>query len=104
MELTIEMRPKPGKLQELCQTLQAILPTIRKRPGCRECRISLEEEVLSLWSDWKTEAGVERYIRSTNGAALLGAIDVLSAEAAVRTDRGSPPEGIDVLKRMRKRR
>ena len=31
MELTIEIRARPGKFQELYQTLQALLPTIRKR-------------------------------------------------------------------------
>jgi len=103
MELTIEIRPRPGKLQELHQTLQAILPTIRRGRGCRECRICLEEEVFSLSSDWEARAGLERYIRSASGGALLGAIDVLSEEAAVRADRDAPWEGIDVLKQMRKR-
>jgi len=101
MELTIEIRPKPGKFQELYQTLQALLPTIRNEKHCRECRISLDGEVFFLSSDWETEARVESYMRSTGGIALLGAIDVLSDRAAVKTGRDAPWEGIDVLKRMR---
>ena len=104
MELSIEMRARPGKLQELYQTLQAILPTIRNDKGCLECRISLDGEVFFLSSDWETEARVESYMRSTGGIALLGAIDVLSERAAVKTGRDAPWEGIDVLKRMRSKR
>ncbi len=103
MKLTIEMKAKPGKLQELYQTLQAILPTIRNQKGCRECRVALDGEVFFLTSDWETRAGVETYMRSTSGIALLGAIDVLSEKGAVKTGRDAPWEGIDVLKRMRRR-
>lgn len=98
MELTIEIRPRPGRFQELYQTLQALVPTIRSEKRCRDCRISLDGEDCFLWSDWETPAGVESYMRSTGGIALLGAIEVLSERAAVRTGRDAPWEGIDVLK------
>jgi quinol monooxygenase YgiN len=103
MEITIEIRAGPGKLQELYQTLQAILPTIRNEKGCRECQISLDGEVFFLTSDWETRAGVESYMRSTSGIALLGAIDVLSEKGAVMVGRDAPWEGIDVLRKMRTR-
>ncbi len=104
MELTIEIRPKPGKLHELYQTLQALLPTVRNEKHCRDCRFSLDGEVLFLSSDWETQAGVERFMRSTCGIALLGAIDVLGERAAVKMGRDAPWEGIDVLKKMRSKR
>ena len=104
MELTIEIRPRPGKFQELYQTLQALLPAIRNKKRCRDCRISLEDgEVFLLSSDWETPAGVESYMQSTIGIALLGAIDVLSERAAVKMGRDASWEGIDVLKRMKRR-
>jgi quinol monooxygenase YgiN len=103
MELTIEIRPRPGKFQELYQTLQALLPTIRNEKCCRDCRISVDGEVLVLWSDWEARAGVESYMRSTGGIALLGAIDVLSERASLNTGRDARWEGIDVLKKMRRR-
>ena len=104
MELTIEIRPRPGKFQELYQTLQALLPTIRNEKSCRGCRLSLDGEVFVLSSDWEARAGVESYMRSTGGIALLGAIDVLSERAAVKTGHDASREEIDVLKRMRRRR
>jgi len=107
MELTIELRAKPGKFQELYQTLQALLPTIRKQKGCRGCRISRDVEdgeIFFLWVHWGTQASLEHYIRSTNGIALLGAIDVLSETARVKIGSNAPWEGNDVLKRMRKRK
>ena len=39
MKLTVELRAKPEKTQELYQTLQALLPSIRKEKGCRGCRV-----------------------------------------------------------------
>ena len=103
MELTIEIRPRPGKSLELYQTLQALLPTIRNDKRCRECRISVDGEVFFLSSDWEAQSGLERYLRSTNGLAFFGAIDLLSEKAAVKTGRDAPWQGIDVLKRMRKK-
>ena len=106
MELTIEIKAKPGKCQELYQTLQALLPTIRKEKGCRECRISRDVEdgeVFFLSGHWEAQASLEHYIRSRNGMALLGAITLLSEKAGVRIGHDGPWEGIDVLKRMRKK-
>lgn len=106
MELAIEIRAKPGNFQELDQTLQALLPTIRKEKGCRDCRIyrDMEDgEIFFLSVHWEAQANLEHYMRSTNGMALLGAIDVLSERAAVKTGRDARWEGIDVLKGLRKK-
>jgi quinol monooxygenase YgiN len=106
MELTIEIRTRPGKFQELYQTLLGLLPTIRKGKGCKECRIyrDVEDgEVFFLSGQWETQRNLEHYLRSTNGLGLLGAIDLLSERAAVKTGQDAPWEGIDVLKRMRKK-
>jgi quinol monooxygenase YgiN len=106
LELIIEIKAKPGKCQELYQTLQALLPTIRKERGCRDCRISREVEdgeVFFLSSQWERPANLEHYLRSTNGMALLGAINLLSEKARVRIGHDALWEGIDVLKRMRKK-
>jgi quinol monooxygenase YgiN len=107
MELTIEMRARPGKLQELYQTLHAILPTIRNEKRCRDCRVARDVEdgeVFVLSAHWETQAGLESYMRSGTGIALLGAIDLLSERAAVKTGHDAPWQGIDVLKRMRRKR
>jgi quinol monooxygenase YgiN len=104
MEVTIELKAKPGKFQELYQTLQALLPTIRKEKGCRVCRIywDVEDgEVFFLSGHWEAQANLGHYLRSTNGLALLGAVDLLSERAAVKTGHDAPWQGIDTLKRMR---
>jgi len=104
MELTIEMRAIPVKVQELYQTLQALLPTIRKEKGSRDCRINRDaddENVFFLVMNWEKKASLERYMQSGSGSALLGAVDLLSLTARVRFGKDSPWEGIDSLKRMR---
>jgi quinol monooxygenase YgiN len=106
MELTIEMKAMPGKIQELYQTLQALLPTFRKEKGCRDCRVyrDVEDgEIFFLTVDWEARASLEHYLQSGSGSALLGAIDLLSETAKVRFGQDSPWEGIDTLKRMRKK-
>ena len=106
MELTIEIRARAGKRQELYQTLQALLPTIRKERGCRDCQMSRDvedEDVFSVSADWEGRRDLETYMRSTSGAALLGALDLLSDRAAAGIDRDAREEGIEVLRRMRRR-
>src|SRR5512139_3497904 len=97
MEVAIEIKAKPGNFQELDQTLQALLPTIRKEKGCRECRIYRDVEdgdIFFLSVHWKARASLEHYMRSTDGMALLGAIDVLSERAAVKTGRDELWQGV----------
>ena len=60
-------------------------------------------EVFFLSGHWEAQANLEHYMRSTNGMALLGAIDLLSETAGVKIGHDAPWEGIDTLKRMRKK-
>ena len=105
MKLMIELKSKPDKTQELHQTLQALLPSIRGEKGCRNCRVwrDVEDgEVFFLAIDWETRAGLEQAMRSGSGGAFLGAVDLLSESARVRFGEDSSWEEIDALKRMRK--
>lgn len=106
MKLTVEMRARSEKTQELYQTLQAILPSIRGEKGCRDCRVwrDVEDEgIFFLAVDWETRADLEKALRSDSGGAFLGAVDLLAEMARVRFGDDSPWEGIDSLKRMRKK-
>ena len=105
MELTIWVKAKPGKFQELYQTLQAILPTIRKTKGCRDSRIYQDVEVgevFFLSVRWQARKNFEHYVRSSSGGALIGAVDLLSDTTKVRFGPNGLWEGIDALKRIRK--
>lgn len=105
MELTIEVKAKPEKFHELYQTLQALLPLIRKEKGCLDCRIYRdvdEGEIFFLSVHWDALIHLKHYTRSGNGVALLGAIDLLTENVRVRIGREAPWEGIELLKRMRK--
>lgn len=106
MKLTVEMRAKPEKTRELYQTLQELLPSIRREKGCRDCRVWRDVEngeIFFLAVDWETRANLEQALRSDSGGAFLGAVDLLVEMARVRFGDDSPWEGIDSLKRMRKK-
>jgi quinol monooxygenase YgiN len=105
MNITIEIRAKPEKYQELYQTIQALLPSLRTEDGCRESRIyrDVEDgEVFFLTIHWDDAAKFKNYMRSISGSALLGAVDLLSNAVKVRMGDDSPWDSIEVLKRIRK--
>jgi quinol monooxygenase YgiN len=105
MTLTIEVRSKPGKVNELYQTLQALLPTMRKEKGCQACRVTRDVEdgeLFFLSSEWDAPGGFDGYMRSGSGSALFGAIDLLGESARVRTGADERWEGIETLRQIRK--
>lgn len=105
MELTMEIRAKKLKFQELYQTLYALLPIIRKHKGCRDCRIDMDkedEDVFFLSFSWEKQSSLEDYLRSNSGSALMGAIEVLSETARVEVGRDKQWQGTEILNRMRK--
>lgn len=105
MTLTIEVRAKTGKINELYQTLQALLPTMRKEMGCQSSHVSRDVEDGELFyfsSEWDAPGSFEGYVRSGSGSALLGAIDLLGESARFRTGGDEKWNGIDVLRRIRK--
>ncbi len=105
MNLTIEVRAKQDKFQELYQTLQTLLPTMRKKDGCSETRIyrDMEDgEIFFLSMHWESAEKLESYMRSVSGSALLGAVDLLSKSVRVKMGAAATWGGIDVLKRIKK--
>lgn len=104
MTLTIEVRAKTGKANELYQTLQALLPTMRRAKGCVNCRVSPDssnKELYTLSCNWEWKESFEEYMRSGSGSALIGALDLLGESTRIRVGSGAW-EGIEVLKRSRK--
>jgi len=104
MKLTIEMKARQEKAQELDQTLHALLPAIRKEKGCLACRVCRDLEdsgKFFLEIDWDARASLEQFLNSLRGGALLGAIDLLSESPRVKLGSKEPLAGINNLKKMR---
>lgn len=106
MTLTIEVRPRPGKGNELYQTLQALLSTMRRTKGCLNCLENPsvnDENVHVLSCDWDSLASLEEYTRTGSGSALIGAIDLLGEEARIRVGGGAKWGGLETLKKIRQK-
>ena len=87
MTVTFEVKAQAGKLEELYQTLHALLPTMREEKGCRGCRVSRDVEdgeIFIFSSDWDTKVSFEEYIHSENGRVFLGAVKLLGESARFR--------------------
>lgn len=105
MTLTIEIRSKPGNVNELYQTLQALLPTMRTEKGCRDCRVAsgpANGDIYVLSCDWDDRSSFESYMRSGSGSALLGALELLGESTRIQVGSDAKWEGIELLKRMRR--
>ena len=105
MTLTIEVRAKSGKTNELYQTLQALTPIIRKEKGCLKCRVTRDLEngdLFILYCEWDRPASLELCVQSINGSALLGAVDLLAESSRIKIGKSAKWEDIEILKRMRK--
>jgi len=101
MELTIEIKNQTGKvsgaLSDVIRTPSNDSPGERMQgvpglPGRGGWRGFLS------FGSMGSAGELKHYLRSTNGLALLGAIDFLSERAAVKTGQDAPWEGIDVLR------
>lgn len=106
MNLTIEIKAKADKFKELYQTLQSLIAGISATEGCRECRHYRDpgqKGVFMISVHWETRAFFEHYLQSDSGAVLLGAIDLLCETARIKLD-DALWEGMEVLKRMKKKK
>ncbi|HET6489071.1 MAG TPA: antibiotic biosynthesis monooxygenase family protein [Syntrophales bacterium] len=105
MTITIEVRAQPGKVKELYQTLQALIPTMRKEVGCQACRVSRDVEegdLFFLSCEWDAPGSLDDYMRSGSGSALLGAIDLLGESARFKAGSDESWKEIEALRRVRK--
>ncbi len=102
--MTIEIKAKEEKFNEIYQMLQVLVPSIRKEKGCMECRIYRDVEdgnVFFLYIRWRQRADLIHFMETSSGSVLLGAIDLLSETSRVMAGENSPWEDSSALKRMR---
>jgi quinol monooxygenase YgiN len=80
MDLTIALKARSGKDQELQQALQAFLSAMRQAQGCLGSHMYRDKEegdIILISMQWDAVTALEQYLLSNNGSAILGAIDLL---------------------------
>jgi len=104
MEIIVEVKAKRSGFQELYQTLQALISTIRKKEGLQKVnfiRDSKDADNFILSFEWEDQKNLKHYLRSNDGQALLGAIEVLSEQTKVKLGNHEPTDGLESLKKIR---
>ena len=98
---TIKIKVLPYKSKEFCQTIFAIIDSIRKEEGCANYNFyqDLEEENnLLLIGEWDRQEDLDNHMRSTTFSVLRGAMNLLSTPPEITFNVVSYKAGTEALK------
>jgi quinol monooxygenase YgiN len=85
---------------ELFQTIQALLPPLKREKGCLSSHFyfdSADGNCVMLVEEWEAEADWENYLRSRDCAVFLGAVSVLCGPSSVDFKLLSYVAGIEAI-------
>jgi quinol monooxygenase YgiN len=94
--VNVSFRVRPGKREELLQTLQSIQNNLKTEAGLSKSSLYQDindSSVFCLIEEWATQDAMERYIRSERFSLLMGALKVLCAESEIRYRLGAGMPG-----------
>lgn len=106
MELIVELKAKSDKSRELHQALQVLPSSFREEKGCLDCQVYRDvedEDVFRLNLRWDGLSNFERATHSGSVGILLGIVNLLTETARIRFGQDGSWEGVDTLRRMRKK-
>src|SRR5690242_5573166 len=88
--VTIRIQAPQESHQELTQTIQTLLSSIRNQNGCLDaslgsdtCPKGCNQAAIYLTEEWETQADADAHLQSNDYAILLGAISVLRGQSEV---------------------
>lgn len=96
VRLTICMRARPEKAQELVQTLSAMAEAIRRSPGCAGCdllRSAADADEFCLFEEWTCREHLDDHLQSELFGALLGATSLLERPHEIKVFTGFEASG-----------
>jgi quinol monooxygenase YgiN len=102
---TIRMLISPEKRDDALKILKPIAERSGDDPGCLSCHIyeDLKEKDVFMFEEiWKSEADLERHMRSKEYLNLLLVVEMARKRPEIRFDTISNSTGIETIERARK--
>ena len=100
----IKMKAFPAKRKEFLQTLQALIHSIRRVKGCRNCSACQDvedENSFCMIQGWETKRALNKYLQSDLFDVLLGTKNLMSEPWEISFNTISSTTGIDAIKKAR---
>jgi quinol monooxygenase YgiN len=85
--VNVLLRVRPGKREELLQTLQSIQKNLKAKEELSKSSLYQDMDdssVFYLIQEWATQDSMERYIRSEEFSVLMGMLKVLCVESEIK--------------------
>lgn len=95
----------PEKTSEAVSIINSAAGPTRDDPECTSFHFYREisnDDVLTLWEEWKTLEALEQHIRSTEFLKILTAMDLASLTPKVCIQTLSDRKGFEFIKNLRK--
>ena len=100
MLVTLRVTVPAQKLREILQTLRVLVGPTRVAPGCVSCRLyqdGEDENVLSLMEEWRTEADLQRHLRSEQYRKILAIMETAVEPPEIKINTVSHIAGIEAI-------
>lgn len=97
--VSVLLRVRPGKREELLQTLQSMQNDLKAEADLSKSSLYQDmndSSVFHLIEEWATQDSMERYIRSEPFSVLMGALKVLCAESEIKYQLGAGMPGANM--------
>jgi quinol monooxygenase YgiN len=101
---TLRVTVPADRRNEVLDLLRSVIEPTQVEPGCLSCRLyqDLEnEEGLLFEEEWKTQADLDRHIRSDRYLKILAAIDMSSKPPEIRFNTIARTKGIEAIRAAR---
>lgn len=101
---SIEVKLSPTHQREFLQVVLKIIKEGRQEEGITSYNLQRDMENdyhYELNSEWQNKQSIEKYIKSQNFGALLGALKLLSLHFDIKIHQLSFQEGEELIKQLR---
>ena len=103
---TLTMKPLPGRREEFLSIVRSTVGPARVMKGCIGCHLSTEvgeEDLITIQTQWESQADLDDYLRSQRFSEILVAMDLLKEPPEIRFDKILRSTDMEAVKKARGR-